>query len=70
MAVIRRNVIFSLTYNVVGIGLAMAGLVGPLLAAVLMPLSSLIVVASSCSASSGQESRSLRRFCQGFKSGK
>lgn len=47
MRVVRRNLVFSLLYNVAGAALAMAGLVGPLVAAVLMPVSSLIVVASS-----------------------
>lgn len=47
LAVVRRNLAFSLAYNVVGVSLAIAGLVGPLLAAVLMPLSSLTVVLSS-----------------------
>jgi len=37
----------SSVYNLVGIGLAMAGLVSPLLAAVLMPLSSLTVVTNA-----------------------
>lgn len=46
-AVIRRNLAFSLLYNVAGAALALAGLVGPLLAAVLMPTSSLSVVLSS-----------------------
>lgn len=45
--VIRRNLAFSLLYNVAGAALALAGLVGPLLAAVLMPASSLSVVLSS-----------------------
>ena len=45
--VIRRNIGFSLVYNVGASSLALAGFVGPLLAAVLMPLSSLIVVLSS-----------------------
>ncbi len=47
LAVIRRNMLFSLTYNVVAATLAVAGLVTPLLAAVLMPLSSLTVLVSS-----------------------
>ena len=34
----------SLTYNIIGVSLAVAGLVSPLLAAVLMPLSSITVV--------------------------
>ncbi len=41
---IRRNFAVSLAYNAVGVALAMAGLLNPLLAAVLMPLSSLTVV--------------------------
>lgn len=45
--VIRRNISFSLVYNICASSLALAGFVGPLLAAVLMPLSSLIVVLSS-----------------------
>ena len=45
--VIRRNLAFSLVYNAGASMLAMAGLVGPLLAAVLMPVSSLTVILSS-----------------------
>ncbi|MDO8836923.1 MAG: HAD-IC family P-type ATPase, partial [Vicinamibacterales bacterium] len=45
--VIRRNLGFSLAYNAGASALAMAGLVGPLLAALLMPASSLTVVLSS-----------------------
>jgi Cu2+-exporting ATPase len=45
--VIARNLGFSLAYNVVGASLAVLGLVGPLLAAVLMPASSLTVTLSS-----------------------
>jgi Cu2+-exporting ATPase len=45
--VVRRNVLFSLIYNVSASSLAVAGLVGPLLAVVLMPVSSLTVVLSS-----------------------
>jgi cation transport ATPase len=44
MHVIRRNVAWSLAYNVVGTTLAAMGLLNPLVAAVLMPLSSLTVV--------------------------
>ena len=46
-SVIRRNIGFSLVYNAGASSLALAGFVGPLLAAVLMPLSSLVVVLSS-----------------------
>ncbi len=45
--VIRRNLAFSLVYNVAAGTLALLGFVGPLLAAVLMPISSLSVVLSS-----------------------
>ena len=44
-AVVLQNLALSLTYNAVAIGLAAAGLVTPLLAAVLMPLSSATVLA-------------------------
>lgn len=42
--VIRRNLAVSLAYNAVGVALAMTGVLNPLLAAVLMPVSSLTVV--------------------------
>jgi len=45
--IIRRNMAFSLVYNVVGATLAMAGLLHPLIAALMMPASSLTVVLSS-----------------------
>lgn len=45
--IIRRNLAFSLIYNVVFATLALAGYITPLAAAVLMPISSLTVVASS-----------------------
>jgi len=41
---IRRNVIFSLAYNGVGILLAAFGVINPLVAAVLMPISSLWII--------------------------
>lgn len=47
LGVIRRNMALSLVYNLVCATLAIAGIVTPLLAAILMPLSSLTVVASS-----------------------
>lgn len=42
--VIYRNLLLSLMYNVFAAGLALAGLINPLLAAVLMPVSSLTVL--------------------------
>jgi Cu2+-exporting ATPase len=47
MRVVRRNLAFSLGYNVIGVTLAMTGILNPLVAAILMPLSSLTVIVSS-----------------------
>ena len=47
MRVVRRNLLFSLGYNVIGVTLAMTGVLNPLVAAILMPLSSLTVILSS-----------------------
>ncbi len=44
LAAIRRGIAISLAYNMVGIGLAVAGLLSPLGAAIMMPLSSISVV--------------------------
>ena len=44
MRVIRLGIWLSLGYNVVGVGLAMFGLINPLVAAVMMPASSLTVL--------------------------
>ena len=53
--VIRRNVLVSLLYNVITGGLAMAGLINPLIAAILMPISSLTVVTMSYRSRTFQE---------------
>jgi Cu2+-exporting ATPase len=47
MRVIRRNIAFSIGYNIIGAGLAVVGLLTPLIAAVLMPTSSITVVLGS-----------------------
>jgi Cu2+-exporting ATPase len=47
LRVIRRNMLLSLGYNLVCATLAVAGLIAPWIAAILMPLSSLTVVTSS-----------------------
>jgi len=47
LTVIRRNLVFSLTYNVIAVTFAITGHMSPLLAAILMPLSSMTVVLSS-----------------------
>jgi Cu2+-exporting ATPase len=44
LRVIRRGIALSLAYNLVGAGLTLAGRIDPLVAAILMPLSSLSVV--------------------------
>jgi Cu2+-exporting ATPase len=44
---IHRGLAFSLSYNVVGVVLAMSGVLSPLVAAVMMPLSSLTVLTSA-----------------------
>ena len=52
MAIIRRNIAFSIGYNIIGATLAVTGTITPLVAAVLMPLSSLTVVLASWSSTS------------------
>lgn len=44
---IRRNIVASLFYNVICASLAMGGMINPLLAAVLMPISSMTVITLS-----------------------
>jgi len=44
LGVIRRGLVLSLSYNVLGSALAMAGMINPLAAAILMPISSLSVI--------------------------
>jgi Cu2+-exporting ATPase len=60
MRVVRRNLLFSLGYNVIGVTLAMTGVLNPLAAAILMPLSSLTVIVSSYRA---------RTFARGARAG-
>lgn len=47
LRVIRRNMLWALGYNTIGVTLAMTGTISPLVAAVLMPVSSLTVVLGS-----------------------
>ena len=47
--VIRRNLIISLSYNLAGVTMAASGLINPLIAAILMPLSSFTVLSLSLS---------------------
>ncbi len=57
LGVIHRNILFSIGYNVLGAGLAMTGVIDPLIAAVLMPVSSLTVVLASWRSRSFREAR-------------
>ena len=41
----RTILIFSIVYNLLAVGLAVAGLMNPLIAAILMPLNSLLTLA-------------------------
>jgi P-type E1-E2 ATPase len=52
MKVIHRNFAFSLVYNAVGIAGVIAGVVTPLFAAILMPISALTVFLSSLAGTS------------------
>ena len=47
MRVIRRNIAFSIGYNLIGAAMAVTGVLTPLIAAVLMPTSSITVVLGS-----------------------
>ncbi len=47
MRVIRRNIIWAFGYNALGVALAMTGHITPLVAAIMMPVSSLTVVLGS-----------------------
>lgn len=44
---IRQNIVLSISYNVIMVPLAMMGLVNPLMAAVTMPISSLLVIGNA-----------------------
>jgi Cu2+-exporting ATPase len=55
MSIIHRNLTISLIYNLFGAVAAITGYINPLVAAVLMPLSSIAVVVSSVSAKSFRE---------------
>jgi Cu2+-exporting ATPase/Cu+-exporting ATPase len=50
---LRRHFIFTILYNTIAIGLAITGYLTPFIAAILMPLSSLIVLLSTAIGTSG-----------------
>jgi Cu2+-exporting ATPase len=53
--VARRNLVISLSYNALAVSLAAAGLITPLVAAVLMPISSVTVLLSAVNGLSDKE---------------
>jgi Cu2+-exporting ATPase len=61
LGLVRRNLAFSLVYNVTFASLALAGLISPLAAAILMPISSLTVLSSSMLGRSFDASRRTAR---------
>lgn len=53
--VVRRNLGIAITYNVGAVGLAWAGLMTPLMAAVLMPISSIVTLMATVVSLSGRD---------------
>lgn len=52
LAVIRRNLVFAVIYNVIGVAVALTGKLDPLFAAILMPASALTVFLSTIAGTS------------------
>jgi Cu+-exporting ATPase len=50
VTIVRLSFLLSTLYNVVGIGIAAKGILSPIVCAILMPLSSISVVAFACGA--------------------
>ncbi len=44
LRVIRRTIAVSVGYNIIGVGLAVTGVINPLIAAIMMPVSSVTVI--------------------------
>ncbi len=58
--IVRVGFVLSALYNVVGIGIAASGLLAPIVCAILMPISSITIVAFSCGATMWAARRSFR----------
>ena len=57
LGAIHRGIVISLAYNVLSVGLAGLGLLSPLLAAILMPLSSISVVSLALRAKTFEQAK-------------
>jgi Cu2+-exporting ATPase len=62
---LQLNFVVSITYNIFGVGLAMIGVLGPLFAAILMPLSSVTVIALSLNTARRSMDRCNPSYTQG-----
>lgn len=58
--IVRLSFLLSSLYNVVGVGIAASGMLAPIVCAILMPLSSVSVVAFACGATTWAARRSFR----------
>jgi Cu+-exporting ATPase len=58
--IVRLSFLLSSFYNVIGVSIAASGLLAPIVCAVLMPLSSISVVAFACSATAWAARRTFR----------
>ena len=47
LSTIRQNIVLSISYNIIMVPLAMMGLINPLIAAITMPISSLLVIGNA-----------------------
>jgi len=57
--VVRAGFLISALYNLAGVGIAAAGLLAPIVCAILMPISSVTVVVFVCGATSWLGARTL-----------
>ncbi len=64
---IKQNIVSSITYNVIMVPLAMSGVLTPLIAAITMPLSSLVVIGNAARIRSFFSHRAIVKRRQGMK---